>query len=48
MAAGEGPVINGKSKKHVFVIDRARAADQMFDEADKEEIEKRSDEKIDK
>ncbi|KAI3525921.1 hypothetical protein L1887_05056 [Cichorium endivia] len=31
MAAGEGPVVNGKDEEHVFVIDRAWAADEMFD-----------------
>ncbi|KAL4571866.1 hypothetical protein LXL04_018633 [Taraxacum kok-saghyz] len=45
MAAGEGPVVNGKGEEHVFVVDRAGATDEMFDEPDKKEIEQRSDEK---
>lgn len=43
MAAGERPVVNGEGEEHVFVIDRAGPANDMFDETYKNKIEQRSD-----
>lgn len=40
MARRERPVINGKRHKHVFVVDGSRAADEMFDEANEEDVQK--------
>lgn len=46
MAAREGPVIDGEYHGHVFVINGARPADEVFDEADEEEVEDGSDDEI--
>ena len=49
VAAGEGPVVDGEGDvEHVLVVDGARAANELLDEADKEEVENGADEEIGK
>ena len=44
VAAGEGPVVDSEGDvEHILVVDGARAADEVLDEADEEEVENGAD-----
>lgn len=44
MATGEGPVVDGEGQEHVLVVYGARAADEVLDEADENEVKNGADE----
>lgn len=47
VAAGEGPVVDREGQEHALVVEGARAADEVLDEADEEEVNEAAEEQID-